>query len=60
MAGLPKARSGNIVRRILRKIAANEHDVLGGTTARADPEVVAKRTEGRRNRPDRDADKWLG
>ena len=30
--GLPKTRSGKIMRRILRKIAANEHDQLGDTT----------------------------
>ena len=39
-AGLPKTRSGKIMRRILRKIAANEHDQLGDTTTLADPSVV--------------------
>ena len=34
---LPKTRSGKIMRRILRKIAANEHDQLGDTTTLADP-----------------------
>jgi len=38
--GLPKTRSGKIMRRILRKIAANEHDQLGDTSTLADPEVV--------------------
>ena len=38
--GLPKTRSGKIMRRILRKIAANEHDQLGDTTTLADPSVV--------------------
>jgi acetyl-CoA synthetase len=38
--GLPKTRSGKIMRRILRKIAANEHDALGDVTTLADPTVV--------------------
>ena len=38
--GLPKTRSGKIMRRILRKIAANEHDKLGDTSTLADPSVV--------------------
>ena len=39
--GLPKTRSGKIMRRILRKIAANEHDQLGDTTTLADPTAVS-------------------
>ena len=39
--GLPKTRSGKIMRRILRKIAANETDGLGDTSTLADPGVVA-------------------
>ena len=39
-ASLPKTRSGKIMRRILRKIAANEHDQLGDTSTLADPSVV--------------------
>jgi acetyl-CoA synthetase len=39
-AGLPKTRSGKIMRRILRKIAANEIDSLGDTSTLADPSVV--------------------
>jgi acetyl-CoA synthetase len=39
--GLPKTRSGKIMRRILRKIAANETDSLGDTSTLADPGVVA-------------------
>jgi acetyl-CoA synthetase len=39
-AGLPKTRSGKIMRRILRKIAAGEYDGLGDTSTLADPEVV--------------------
>jgi acetyl-CoA synthetase len=39
-AGLPKTRSGKIMRRILRKIAANETDSLGDTSTLADPGVV--------------------
>ena len=38
--GLPKTRSGKIMRRILRKVAANEHENLGDTTTLADPDVV--------------------
>jgi acetyl-CoA synthetase len=38
--GLPKTRSGKIMRRILRKIAANEVDSLGDTSTLADPSVV--------------------
>ena len=40
-AGLPKTRSGKIMRRILRKVAANELDNLGDTSTLADPSVVA-------------------
>jgi acetyl-CoA synthetase len=39
--GLPKTRSGKIMRRILRKIAANESEQLGDTSTLADPSVVA-------------------
>ena len=38
--GLPKTRSGKIMRRILRKIACNELDSLGDTSTLADPAVV--------------------
>jgi acetyl-CoA synthetase len=38
--GLPKTRSGKIMRRILRKIAANEYQQLGDTSTLADPAVV--------------------
>jgi acetyl-CoA synthetase len=38
--GLPKTRSGKIMRRILRKVAANEVDALGDTSTLADPTVV--------------------
>jgi acetyl-CoA synthetase len=38
--GLPKTRSGKIMRRILRKIAENEFDSLGDTSTLADPAVV--------------------
>lgn len=37
---LPKTRSGKIMRRILRKIAANELDSLGDTSTLAEPQVV--------------------
>ena len=45
--GLPKTRSGKIMRRILRKIAANELDNLGDTSTLADPSVVAQLVESR-------------
>ncbi|MGO1500505.1 MAG: acetate--CoA ligase [Marinobacter sp.] len=44
---LPKTRSGKIMRRILRKIAANEHDQLGDTSTLADPSVVEDLISGR-------------
>ena len=47
--GLPKTRSGKIMRRILRKIAANEHDQLGDTTTLADPSVVESLVDNRKN-----------
>ena len=47
--GLPKTRSGKIMRRILRKIAANEHEQLGDTTTLADPSVVNSLVENRKN-----------
>jgi len=45
--GLPKTRSGKIMRRILRKIAANEHDQLEDLSTLADPAVVAKLVDER-------------
>ena len=45
--GLPKTRSGKIMRRILRKIAANELDSLGDTSTLADPAVVDNLIENR-------------
>ena len=48
--GLPKTRSGKIMRRILRKIAANEYHNLGDTTTLADPSVVESLVENRRNK----------
>ena len=47
---LPKTRSGKIMRRILRKIAANEHDNLGDISTLADPSVVASLVRERLNR----------
>ncbi|MFN3711292.1 MAG: acetate--CoA ligase [Alishewanella aestuarii] len=49
-AGLPKTRSGKIMRRILRKIAANEHDQLGDISTLADPSVVEILVNNRLNR----------
>jgi len=45
---LPKTRSGKIMRRILRKIAADEHDQLGDTSTLADPDVVEHLIKNRR------------
>jgi len=47
---LPKTRSGKIMRRILRKIAANEHDQLGDTSTLADPTVVTDLVSQRMNK----------
>jgi acetyl-CoA synthetase len=47
---LPKTRSGKIMRRILRKIAANEHNQLGDTTTLADPTVVESLVVNRKNK----------
>ena len=47
---LPKTRSGKIMRRILRKIAANELDSLGDTSTLADPAVVEHLIENRANK----------
>ncbi|MGB5640002.1 MAG: acetyl-coenzyme A synthetase, partial [Sedimenticolaceae bacterium] len=48
--GLPKTRSGKIMRRILRKIAANEVDALGDTSTLADPTVVDNLINNRENK----------
>tara|TARA_R110000744_G_scaffold145205_3_gene257581 strand:- start:114349 stop:116301 length:1953 start_codon:yes stop_codon:yes gene_type:complete len=48
--GLPKTRSGKIMRRILRKIAENEFGNLGDTSTLADPSVVEDLIENRKNR----------
>jgi len=48
--GLPKTRSGKIMRRILRKVAANELDSLGDTSTLADPAVVDELIANRKNR----------
>ena len=47
---LPKTRSGKIMRRILRKIAANEYDQLGDTSTLTDPAVVDDLVDNRQNR----------
>ena len=46
---LPKTRSGKIMRRILRKIAENQHDQLGDTSTLTDPEVVGELVKNRQN-----------
>ena len=48
--GLPKTRSGKIMRRILRKVAANELDNLGDTSTLADPSVVDQLITNRHNK----------
>ena len=47
--GLPKTRSGKIMRRILRKIASKEEDQLGDTSTLADPNVVQSLIDGSKN-----------
>jgi len=49
--GLPKTRSGKIMRRILRKIAEDDFGALGDTSTLADPSVVDDLIENRMNRP---------
>ncbi|MER2606224.1 MAG: acetyl-coenzyme A synthetase, partial [Siculibacillus sp.] len=48
--GLPKTRSGKIMRRILRKIAEDSFDSLGDTSTLSDPTVVDDLIENRQNR----------
>jgi len=48
-SSLPKTRSGKIMRRILRKIANNEHNHLGDTSTLADPSVVDSLIKDRKN-----------
>ena len=48
--GLPKTRSGKIMRRILRKVAENDFGSLGDTSTLADPAVVNDLIENRQNR----------
>jgi acetyl-CoA synthetase len=48
--GLPKTRSGKIMRRILRKIAEDDFSNLGDTSTLADPSVVDNLIENRQNR----------
>ncbi len=49
-SGLPKTRSGKIMRRILRKIASNEFENLGDTSTLADPSVVDNLIKNRKNK----------
>jgi acetyl-CoA synthetase len=49
-AGLPKTRSGKIMRRVLRRIAAGEYDGMGDVTTLADPEVVERLIQEHRDR----------
>ncbi|MGB0732906.1 MAG: AMP-binding enzyme, partial [Pontibacterium sp.] len=48
--GMPKTRSGKIMRRILRKIAEDDFGALGDTSTLADPSVVDDLIENRMNR----------
>src|SRR5690606_11589979 len=48
--GLPKTRSGKIMRRILRKVAENDFGALGDISTLADPSVVENIVENRQNR----------
>ena len=48
--GLPKTRSGKIMRRILRKIAENDFSNLGDTSTLADPSVVKELILNRKNK----------
>jgi acetyl-CoA synthetase len=48
--GLPKTRSGKIMRRILRKIAEDDSGNLGDTTTLADPAVVKDLVDNRQNK----------
>ena len=48
--GLPKTRSGKIMRRILRKIAANDYENLGDTSTLADPSIVDSLIQNRKNK----------
>ena len=48
--GLPKTRSGKIMRRILRKIAENDFGALGDISTLADPSVVDELIENRMNK----------
>ena len=49
-SGLPKTRSGKIMRRILRKIASNDFENLGDTSTLADPSVVDDLIKNRKNK----------
>ena len=51
VAGLPKTRSGKIMRRILRKIAEGNYSELGDITTLAEPHVVEQIVQGHRGRP---------
>jgi acetyl-CoA synthetase len=48
VSGLPKTRSGKIMRRILRKVAEGSTDNMGDTSTLLDPDVVTKIIEGRK------------
>ena len=58
--GLPKTRSGKIMRRILRKIAEDEYGALGDTSTLADPTVVDDLVNNRQNKRRRRQSQRLG
>merc|ERR1712012_1125059 len=51
--GLPKTRSGKIMRRILRKVSIGEYDELGDTSTLADPSIVEEIVDSHSNTPNR-------
>ena len=53
--GLPKTRSAKIMRRILRKIASNQHDELGDVSTLADPSVVELIVQKHREKSEEEA-----
>ena len=58
--GLPKTRSGKIMRRILRKIAEDDFGALGDTSTLADPAVVDDLIANRQNKHARVGSRWSG
>ncbi len=55
--GLPKTRSGKVMRRILRKIAKHEFDDIGDTSTLEDPTIVEKLIAEQKKEPDKNSSK---